>query len=81
MVSATWWQTDTMSVMAMTLRLTDQEQQALRERAVSEGRSMQDVARKAIRDYVARSAHRDNVAAATDLVLAAHADAIERLGR
>lgn len=67
--------------MAMTLRLNDQEQQALRERAASEGSSMQEVARKAIRDYVARSEHRDNVSTAADLVVAVHAEAIERLGR
>lgn len=67
--------------MAMTLRLNDEEQQALRERAASEGISMQEVARKAIRDYVARSEHRAKVSAAADLVLAVHADAIERLGR
>lgn len=67
--------------MAMTLRLNDQEQQALKERAASEGISMQDVARKAIRDYVARSEHRVKVSTAADLVLAVHADAIERLGR
>ncbi len=67
--------------MAMTLRLDDQEQQALKDRAASEGISMHEVARKAIRDYVARSEHRANVSKATDLVLAVHADAIERLGR
>ncbi len=67
--------------MAMTLRLNDQEQQALKERAAAEGRSMQEVAREAIRDYVARSEHRVDVSRAADLVLAVHADAIERLGR
>jgi predicted transcriptional regulator len=45
--------------MAMTLRLTDDEQTALRERAALEGISMQDAARQAIRDYVARRAHQD----------------------
>ena len=36
----------------MTLRLTDDEADALRRRAETEGRSMQDVARQAVRDYV-----------------------------
>lgn len=36
--------------MAMTLRLTDDEAQALRARAQLEGRSMQDVARAAVRE-------------------------------
>jgi len=54
----------------MPLRLTDDGQRALRERAAVEGASMQDVARRAIRDYVERSRHRDRVAsAATTRVL------------
>jgi len=65
----------------MTLRLTDGEQQALRERAAAEGISMQDVARRAIRDYVERSEHRARVAAAAGLIMDVHADAIDRLGR
>ena len=40
--------------MAMTLRLTDQELALLRETARREHRSMQEVARTAISDYVAR---------------------------
>lgn len=67
--------------MAMTLRLTDEEQESLRERAAAEGISMQDAARKAIREYVFRSEHRNRVSAAADLILSVHADAIERLGQ
>lgn len=67
--------------MAMTLRLSDEEHDALRERADAEGASMQDVARRAIRDYVTRSEHRDRVGAAASLILDVHADAIDRLGR
>ncbi|QGG94418.1 ribbon-helix-helix protein, CopG family [Actinomarinicola tropica] len=67
--------------MAMTLRLTDEEQRALKERAAKDGISMQDAARRAIRDYVARADHRSQVAAAADLILDVHADAIDRLGR
>ena len=65
----------------MTLRLSDDEQQALRERAAVEGISMQDAARRAIREYVARSEHRARVAAAADLIMDVHAEAIDRLGR
>ena len=43
----------------MTLRLTDDETAALRKRAELEGRSMQDVARAAVREYVERSSRRD----------------------
>jgi plasmid stability protein len=64
----------------MTLRLDDAEQEALRAQAAAEGISMQDVARRAIRDYVARSEHRVEVLAAADLVLERHADALRRLG-
>ena len=38
--------------MAMTLRLADDETEALRRRAELERRSMQEVARRAIREYV-----------------------------
>ena len=65
----------------MTLRLTDEEQEALRDRAAAEGISMQDAARRAVREFVARGEHRDRVAATARLILDKHADAIERLGR
>ncbi len=42
--------------MAMTLRLTDDDAAALRGFAEATGRSMQDVAVEAIRDYVGRRA-------------------------
>ncbi|MCU1496096.1 MAG: hypothetical protein JWM47_49 [Acidimicrobiales bacterium] len=67
--------------MAMTLRLTDEEQQSLRERAAVEGISMQDAARRAIRDYVSRGEHRARVSSAADLITDVHADALDRLGR
>lgn len=65
----------------MTLRLTDDEQDELRRRAAAEGTSMQDVARRAIREYVGMSDHRDRVVASARRVIDAHADAIDRLGR
>lgn len=67
--------------MAMTLRLTDDERAALRARADLEGISMQDAARRAVREYVERGAHRDRVADAAAKVLDVHAEAIDRLGR
>lgn len=76
-----WYRTDTISVVAMTLRLTDDEQTALRARAEAEGISMQEAARRAVREYVARSEHRDRVSEAASRILSAHADAIERLGQ
>ena len=70
-----------MRCVAMTLRLTDEEQAALRKRAAEEGISMQDAARRAVREYVARGEHRARVAAAAKRVKSAHAEALERLGR
>ena len=65
----------------MTLRLDEEEQQALRDQAAAEGSSMQDVARRAIREYVARRDHQQRVMVAADHILDAHADALDRLGR
>ena len=66
--------------MAMTLRFTDNEQAALRERADAEGISMQEAARRAVREFVNRGQHRDQVAAAATLIMNKHADALRRLG-
>jgi hypothetical protein len=67
--------------MAMTLRLNDDEQAALRERADAEGISMQEAARRAVREFVARGQRRDRVGAAARRIMDAHADALDRLGR
>lgn len=64
----------------MTLRLTDEEQAGLRERAAAEGISMQDAARRAVREYIERSRHRTRVAAAAGRVSTAHTEALRRLG-
>jgi hypothetical protein len=64
----------------MTLRLTDKEQAALRERADAEGISMQEAARRAVREFVVRGQHRDRVNAAAALINDKHAEALRRLG-
>ena len=66
--------------MAMTLRLTDSEQAALRERADAEGISMQEAARRAVREFVARGEHSDRVNTAAARIMNKHADALRRLG-
>ncbi len=66
--------------MAMTLRLTEEEQDALRMRAALDGTSMQEAVRRAVREYVARAEHRDRVATAADAIMERHADALRRLG-
>lgn len=64
----------------MTLRLTDDEQAALQARAEAEGMSMQEAARRAVREFVAGADHRERVALATERVMRSHAEALRRLG-
>jgi Ribbon-helix-helix protein, copG family len=67
--------------MAMTLRLDEQETDALRRRAELEGRSMQDVARQAVRDYIERTSKRELLDRVLDEELPRYAEALERLGQ
>ena len=67
--------------MAMTLRLDDQETEALRRRAEVEGRSMQEVARQAVRDYIERASKREALNHMLDQELPHYAEALERLGQ
>lgn len=66
--------------MAMTLRLTDEESDDLRAEAEREGRSMQDVARAAVREYLARRGHDRLVDEALQRVVTRYAGALRRLG-
>jgi hypothetical protein len=65
--------------MAMTLRLTDAETEALRKRAELEGRSMQEVAREAVRFYVEQKSTAELIDAVLDSELPRYAEALERL--
>ncbi|GLY64375.1 ribbon-helix-helix protein, CopG family [Amycolatopsis taiwanensis] len=67
--------------MAMTLRLSDDEAEALRRRAEYEDRSMQDVARQAIREYVDNHSRADLLDQVLDEELPRYSEALERLGR
>ncbi|MGL4177115.1 MAG: ribbon-helix-helix protein, CopG family [Dermatophilaceae bacterium] len=66
--------------MAMTLRLTENETESLRTQAESEGRSMQDVARAAVREYIDRHMLRRDVDAALDVLTPRYAEVLRRLG-
>ena len=66
--------------MAMTLRLTDDETDALRLRAKREGRSMQDVAWAAVREYIDRTSSRELLDEVLDEQLPRYAEALRRLG-
>jgi predicted transcriptional regulator len=67
--------------MAMTLRLSDDEADALRRRAELEGRSMQDVARQAVREYVETHSRAELLDRVLEDELPRYAEALERLGQ
>src|SRR3984957_20314963 len=72
---------DTIVCMAMTLRLADDETDALRRRAELEQRSMQEVARQAIREYVENHSRTELLDQVLDEELPRYAEALERLGQ
>lgn len=72
---------DTIDRMAMTLRLDDDEAAALRQRADLEARSMQDVAREAIREYIEQHSRSDLIDGILDRELPRYAEALDRLAR
>ena len=65
----------------MTLRLRDDEADALRRRAELEHRSMQDVARQAVREYVENHSRSDLLTQIMDEELPRYAEALERLAQ
>lgn len=65
----------------MTLRLSDDETEALRRLAEREDRSMQEIAREAIRGHVERASRVELIDAVLDDALVRYADALDRLGR
>lgn len=65
--------------MAMTLRLSEEETAALRNRAELENRSMQEVARTAINAYIADRSSR--MAHAISRVVTEDAELLDRLSR
>jgi hypothetical protein len=67
--------------MAMTLRLTEDEAEALRMQAEVEHRSMQDVAREAVREYIVRHAHLARVQNALDVLTPRYDELLDRLGK
>ncbi len=67
--------------MAMTLRLTDADAEALRQRAEHEGRPMQKVVRQAIREYVESHSRAELLDQVLDEELPRYAEALRRLGQ
>ena len=63
----------------MNLRLSDEEAAALRQKAAEEGRSMQEVARAAIRQYTSERPAR--LRALAERIREADAELLDRLAR
>jgi hypothetical protein len=66
---------------AMTLRLTDDDERALTELAVAEGVSKQEATVRAIREASARRAHGARVNELSAEARTRYADLLDRLGR
>jgi predicted transcriptional regulator len=66
--------------MAMTLRLSDQQTEALRRRADREGRSMQQVARTALDEYLLRTEDDELTDRLADQGARRYAELLRRLG-
>ncbi|MEI4273674.1 hypothetical protein TEK04_18290 [Klenkia sp. LSe6-5] len=67
--------------MAMTLRLSAAQTEALRAQARVEGASMQDVAKRAVEEYVVRHARSTPLDLVLDVELVRYAAAIDGLSR
>lgn len=67
--------------MAMTLRLTDDDERALALLAEAQGISKQEAPVRAIRDAAARHVHQDRVSELSTAARVRYADVLERLGR
>jgi hypothetical protein len=65
----------------MTLRLTEDETAALRRRAEREGRSMQEVARAAVRQYIGDTSRAELIDQVLETELPRYAEALDRLGQ
>lgn len=67
--------------MAMTLRLTDEDEQALAELAAAEGVSKHEATVRAIREAAQRRGHVARVSELSESARHRYADLLDRLGR
>jgi predicted transcriptional regulator len=65
--------------MAFVLRLSDEQQEALKVRAEVERTSMQDVALRAVEEYIERHSRADLIRTYTERTKADYAEALRRL--
>ncbi len=66
--------------MAMTLRIDDELEEALRALAAAEGLSRQEVVRRAVLERYERAGHRAAVGESTERMLARWSEVLDRLG-
>lgn len=78
--TAVWYQIWYRQQVAMTLRLDKSETEALRRRAEVESRSMQEVARVAILEYIENHSRVELLDRVLDEELPRYAEALRRLG-
>jgi predicted transcriptional regulator len=74
------YQIGIVELMAMTLRLSDEQTEALRRRADREGRSMQQVALSALEDYLVRAEDDERTDRLAEKGAQRYAELLRRLG-
>lgn len=75
-----WYQVGTVRSMAMTLRLTEEENQRLAELAEAEGRSKQEVIRLALADRWTRMQQEEKLGEVLGRILPKYRGLLDRLG-
>jgi hypothetical protein len=75
-----WYQNGTVDFMAMTLRLTDEENDHLSELAEAEGRSKQDIMKLALADRWSRLQKEQQLGEVLSRVLPRYRGLLERIG-
>lgn len=75
-----WYQNGTVDCMAMTLRLTDEENDHLAELAAAEGRSKQDIMKLALADRWSRLQKEQVLGEVLSRVLPRYQGLLERIG-
>jgi len=63
------------------VQLSDEELARLERQAASEGISVDELARRAVREHLGLQDRQARIAASAARIASAHADALERLGR
>lgn len=65
----------------MTLRLDDDAAETLRLQAAAEGRSMQEIVKNAVRDYLERAERRNRIDTVIDREVPRFREALDRLAK